>query len=144
MKSLSTEPISLKNGQSRQTKTNISRRSQKNTDDITRCSLKQKRNGSCPREKMIMLLISNLTPLQSWIAKSIPSTQRRLTLLRSSSKRSRSRILVRISHVSVYPSCRVSKWTKSGNKPKEWWFTRGIGLEKLQVCNLVFGREDQA
>jgi hypothetical protein len=51
-------------------------------------------------------------------------------MLRSSSKRSQSRILVskgyrvRVSHVSVNPSCRVSKWTKSGNKPKERWFTR--------------------
>ena len=26
---------------------------------------------------------------------------------------------VRVSHVSVNPSCRVSKWMKSGNKPKE-------------------------
>ena len=71
-------------------------------------------------------------------------------MLHSSSKRSQSRILVskgyhaRASHVSVYPPCHVSKWTKSGNKPKERWFTRGIGQERLQVCNLVFGREDQA
>ena len=42
-----------------------------------------------------------------------------LDLLRSSPKRSRSRILVskgyrvRVSHVSVNPSCRVSKWTES-------------------------------
>ena len=40
-------------------------------------------------------------------------------LLRSSPKRSRGRILVskgyrvRVSHVSVNPSCRVSRWTKS-------------------------------
>ena len=45
---------------------------------------------------------------------------RRLDLmLRSSPKRSQSRILVsegylvRVSHVSVNPSCRVSKWTES-------------------------------
>ena len=79
MKSSSTEPISLKNGQSRQTKTNILRRSQKNTNDITRYSLRQKRNDSHPHEKMIMLLTLNLTPLQSWTARSIPSTQQRLT-----------------------------------------------------------------
>ena len=40
-------------------------------------------------------------------------------LLRSSPKRSRSQIFVsqgyrvRVSHVSVNPSCRVSKWTRS-------------------------------
>ena len=87
-------------------------------------------------------------------------------LLRSSPKRSQSRILVsqgyrvRVSHISVNPSCRVAKWTKvlmfkesspkvelkarSGNKPKERWFTRGISCEGLQVEDLVFGREDQA
>ena len=71
-------------------------------------------------------------------------------LLRSSSKRSQSQLLVskgyhmRVRHVLVNPSCHVSKWMKSGNRPKERWFTREIGQERLQVGNLVFGREDQA
>ena len=65
-------------------------------------------------------------------------------LLRPSSRCSRSRILVsegydmRVSHVSVYPACRISEWmksrplsmtewmrVKSGNKPEERWFIRG-------------------
>ena len=60
-------------------------------------------------------------------------------MLHSSSKHSQSRILgsegyhVRVSHISVNPSCRVSKWTKSGNRPKERRFTRGISQERLHV-----------